>query len=168
MINLFLISVCCLSFNNTKYLKEQTMIRDKNFVEISSLISFDDFERLKNFILKVGDKKTHRSFDCDNPHYRFDNFDVFLGADIGQRNPYNDPEISDFNQLTIYDPNSSIMYYELIIVRKGDIKNNKYWIEDGMKEGKVYLVDVYNKGLATMKNNLPAYLEQMTKEMKSH
>ncbi len=138
-----------------------------NFIEISNLISFDEFEQIKNFILEKGNTKTYRNFDNDNPYYQFENFDVFLGADIGQQNLNNDPEISNFNQLTISDWESDIIYYEIIIVRKGDLKEGKAWIEEGMKEEQVYLVDVYGKGLFLMEKRLPNYLKQIREEVKA-
>ena len=137
-----------------------------NYTNITSLINYDEFEQIKEFVLKKGDNKIYRNFDSNNPHYRFEDFDVFFGADIGQKNINNDPEISNFNQLTIKDDKSdTIQYYELIIVRKGDLKENKAWIITGMEEGQIYLVDSYNKGLIAMKNNLPNYLKQIKKEV---
>ncbi len=135
-----------------------------NFTNITSLINLEEFEKIKEFILKNGDKRTYRNYDNNNPHYKFMNCDVFMAADIGQRYINNDPKVSDFNQVTITDFNSDIKYYELIIIRKGDLKAEKAWIKKGMKEEQVYLVDVYNKGLKFMKNNLPNYLKQIKKE----
>lgn len=136
-----------------------------NYTNISNLLSVEEFEKIKRFILNKGDRKTYRNFDNDNPHYELMNFDLFLGADIGQRNINNDPEISDFNQLTIADEHSEIRYYELIIVRKGDVKALKSWIRSGMKEEEVYLVDFYGKGLEMMKNNIKGYLKQLNKKI---
>lgn len=89
-----------------------------DFTNITYLITLEEFEKTKEFILEKGDKMTYRNYDNNNPHYKFSDFDVFLGADIGQRNINNDPKISNFNQLTISDWNSDIRYYELIIVGK--------------------------------------------------
>lgn len=138
---------------------------NKNYEDVSNLVSYNEFEQIKNFILEKGDKKTYRNFDGDNPHYKFGNFDVFLGADIGQRNITNDPDISDFNQLTIMDWKSEFTYTKVIIVREGDIKNNKQWILEGMEEGKVYLVHVHNGEINILKNNLSKYLEKIREEI---
>lgn len=137
----------------------------KKYEDVSNLISYNEYEQIKNFILEKGDKKTYRNFDSDNPHYKFETFDVFLGADIGQRNGNNDPHVSDFNQLVIADWKSKIIYYELVIVRDGDLEDNKAWIREGMEEGKVYLVDVYNNGISSLKSQLPEYLEKIRKEI---
>ncbi len=138
-----------------------------NFTAISTMVPPIKFEKIQRFILKNGDRRTYRNFDNHNPHYKFSNCEVFLGADIGQRNGTNDPAISNFNQLTITDYEATLRYYELIIVRKGDLEAKKAWIREGMEEEQVYLVDVYGKGLALLKNNLPIYLEQIEKELKA-
>ncbi|WP_282132485.1 hypothetical protein [Cellulophaga baltica] len=138
-----------------------------NFTAISTIVPPIKFEKIQRFILKNGDRRTYRNFDNHNPHYKFSNCEVFLGADIGQRNGTNDPAISNFNQLTITDYDATLRYYELIIVRKGDLEAEKAWIREGMEEEQVYLVDVYGKGLALLKNNLPIYLEQIEKELKA-
>lgn len=65
-------------------------------------------------------------------------FDAYLGSDIGQKNINNDLKLSDFNQLIIKDDQS---YYEILIVRKGDIVAKKSWIINGMEENEVYLTD---------------------------
>lgn len=140
----------------------------KNYEDVSNLISYNEFEQIKKFILEKGDKKTYRNFEGDNPHYKFGTFDVFFGADIGQRNITNDPNVSDFNELTIADWETEDTYTELIIVRDGDLKNDKEWIMDGMKEGKVYLVDVRNGEINILKNNLSKYLEKIRKGIKNH
>ena len=139
-----------------------------NFTNVSDVISFKEFEQIKAFILKNGDKMIFRNFDNNNPHYKYVNCDVFLGADIGQRNINNDPDISDFNQLTIKNRKPNIQQYELIIVRKGDLNAEKQWIKKGMEEEQIYLVDAYDKGLELLKNNLPSDLKQIKDETKNY
>lgn len=141
---------------------------ESDFEDISDLISMMEFEQIKNFVLKNGNRQFYRNIDSNNPHYKFEDFDVFLAADIGQKNINNDPDISDFNDLTIRTMNFSIRYYKLIIVREGDLKNNKAWILDGMKENKVYLVSTYNKEMEVMKKNLPKYLAQIKSKIKNY
>ncbi|ADV51287.1 hypothetical protein Celal_4043 [Cellulophaga algicola DSM 14237] len=136
-----------------------------NFIEISKVIPPGKFEEIQRFLLKNGDRRTYRNFDNHNPHYTFSNCEVFLGADIGQRNSNNNPAISNFNQLTITDYDSALRYYELIIVRKGDLEAEKAWLKEGMEEEQVYLVDIYGKGLVLMKKNLSVYVEQIEKEL---
>ncbi len=153
---------------NDKYMKNKTDL-SKEFIEITDNLSVQEFEAIKNFILKNGDQKTYRNFDGNNPHFDFGEFDAFLGADIGQKNIYNDPKVSDFNQLTLKIPyrESDIRYYEIIIVREGDIKSKKAWIKKGMEEEKIYIVDVYAKGVNTLKEKSLNYLEKMKKKIKN-
>lgn len=141
------------------------MIDDKNFVDLTNQLSLNQFEQIKDFVLKQGDRKTYRNFDNHNPHYRFTNFDIYFGADVGQKNSNNDPSLSDFNQLKISDTSAPIRYYELIIVRKGDLTLQKSWLKNGMQECNVYLVDVYAAGLEKLMNNLPNYLEEIMLEV---
>ena len=138
-----------------------------NFTDSSELLTPQAFEEIKNFVLRRGDRRTYRNFDSHNPHYRFKHFDVFFGSDIGQQNITNDPALSDFNQLTIYDSSAEIQYYELILVRKADVSKQRSWLRAGMEEERVYLVDVYDKGLKKMQKTLMNYLEQLRNELTS-
>ncbi|MCF6352982.1 MAG: hypothetical protein L3J06_08230 [Cyclobacteriaceae bacterium] len=126
----------------------------KGFVEITDSLSIQKFEHIKNFILNKGDRRFYRNYDNNNPHYDFSTFHVYLNAEIGQKNLYNDPEVSDFNEITIYDSGAEIQYYTIRIVRKGDIENKEILVNRGMKENNVYLMDTYKDGLGKMEKNL--------------
>jgi hypothetical protein len=138
------------------------------FENITPLLSLKEFEEIKNFVLTNGDRKTFRNFDNHNPHFSFGGFEVFLGADVGQKNINNDPALSDFNQLTIVDPASEARYYELVLVRKDALKEGKAWIREGMEEELVYLVSLYGKDIGKMKNRIPDYIEQIKTIMYKH
>jgi len=125
----------------------------------------EEFESIKEFILTKGDRLTYRTFDGNNPHYKFEYFDVFLNADIGQRNSNNNPSISDFNELVIYDRDSEIMYYHIVIVREGDIAAKKSRVNERMKEGEVYLIDIDEEGIRIMRRNVPEYLKKMKEKI---
>ena len=159
------LSMIVLKGSSTKNVSDKNLKQQMNFKNVTNQIDTNEFEKIKKFILKNGDRKTYRNFDGKNPHYKFENCDIFLGSDIGQKNIYNDPEISDFNQLTITDQNSDIRYYELIIVRKGSLTQNKAWIRKGMEENQVYLVDNYDIGLELMAKNLTDYLKRIREEI---
>ncbi|MDR6759902.1 hypothetical protein J2Y38_000081 [Flavobacterium sp. 2755] len=124
-------------------------------MKITSQFSVKDFERIKQFILKKGNRKTYRNFDNNNPFYDFGKFQGYLGADIGQQNIYNDPKISDFNELALKDNDH---YYKILIVRKGDIQASKKGIQNGMQENEVYFVDVYQAGFDKIPVLLLEYL----------
>lgn len=124
-------------------------------MKITDQFSVKDFEKVKEFILEKGNRKTYRNFDNNNPFYDFGKFQAYLGADIGQQNIYNDPKISDFNELTLKDNND---YYKILIVRKGDILASKKGIQNGMQENEVYFVDVYQERLDKVPDLLLEYL----------
>ncbi len=134
---------------------------DKRVIEITNELSMDEFELIKNFILKNKGRQTYRNYDNNNPHYAFIDFDIYLGADIGRKNSNNDPDISDFNELTIKHTilGAPIKYFQLVIVRKSDLVKDKAHIMKGMEENKVYLVDLDNGGLDKLKKRLPPFLK---------
>ena len=144
-------------------MKKTQEYKRPHFVEITNLISINEFEEIKKSAINSDYRFFFRSYDNYNPAINYGNFQVFFGADI--RNINNDPNLSDFNELTIKDNESDIQYYQIIIVRKGDIVGQKNWIIKGMEEGKIYLVDNYEKGINKMKVNLPQYLETMKKSL---
>jgi hypothetical protein len=125
------------------------------FIEITDILSIKEFEKIKNFILKKGDRRFYRNYDSGNPHFHFNDFHTYLNSEIGQRNIDNDPEISDFNEITIHDWNEhDLQYYTIKIVRKGDVKNELIYVEEEMKENNVYLLNVYEKDLNLLLKNL--------------
>ena len=130
------------------------------FLTITNQFSVEDFEQVKNFILKEGNQKTYRNFDNNNPYYDFKKFAAYLASDIGQQNINNDPKLSDFNTLTLKDDDQ---YYEIIIVRTEDIKAKKKGIVNGMKENEVYLTDYGRNGLDKIPNQLIMYFDDMLK-----
>lgn len=151
-----------ISFSN---LSAQKMNSKANihFLKITNQFSVEDFEKVKNFILKEGNQKTYRNFDNNNPYYDFKNFAAYLASDIGQQNINNDPKVSDFNTLTLKDDDQ---YYEIIIVRTGDIKAKKKGIVNGMLENEVYLTDYGRNDLDKIPNPLIMYFDDMLKLIK--
>ncbi len=150
--------------------------KTQEFIEISDILSSQEFENIKNFILKKGNRQTYRNFDNNNPVYSFKNndtiaFRTFLNAEIGQGNINNDPKISDFNQITIWNNSDSITphitYYNILIVRKGDIKNELIQVKKGMQENRVYLVNHHEhaKDFDSMPANLKYFLTEIRNEM---
>lgn len=109
---------------------------------ISPKIDLKKFEIIKNFILEKGDTKTYRNFDNNNPHYAMDDFDIYLGSDIGQKNINHDPTKSDFNELVVISKSKDYdINLKLIAFRKSDLALKKSWIIKAMKEGNVYVLN---------------------------
>jgi hypothetical protein len=62
-----------------------------------------NFELIKRFVLRKGDRQTYCSMYNQNPHFRFEGFDVYLNPDVGQQNINCDPALSDFDELVVHD-----------------------------------------------------------------
>lgn len=159
---LILTAILCTIFCACNKEKEEEVeeVTTNEYADITTSFSINDFELAKTFILNKGDRKTYRAFDLNNPHYSYNGFEAYLNAETGQKNIYNDPTISGFNQITIRDRNADPQYYTIHIVRKGD--NSKADITkpfEGMKEEKVYLLNPYDEDIEVMKNNLKGYIQ---------
>jgi len=148
------------------------VVSKKAFLEITNELAVAEFEQIKNFILKNKGRQTYRTFDGNNPHFAFIDFDLYLGADVWKTNMDNDPDISDFNELVIRVNHhaapmnyGTINYYAIIIVRKGDVDRGKPRILEGMKEDKVYLVDLDEVGLDKLQKQLPSFLKTIRERM---
>lgn len=50
------------------------------YMDVTDFFPIKDFNKTRTFIFKNGDRKTYRNFDNGNPHYSFENFDVYLGT----------------------------------------------------------------------------------------
>ncbi|SHM33707.1 hypothetical protein SAMN05444387_2238 [Flavobacterium pectinovorum] len=158
----FLLFFVLITFLNLSAQK-MTSKTQNQFVNITNQFSVEDFEKVKSFILKEGNRKTYRNFDNNNPYYDFKKFATYLASDIGQQNINNDPKVSDFNRLTLKDEDQ---YYEIIIVRNGDIKAKKKGIVNGMLENEVYLTDYGRNDLDKIPNQLIIYFDNMLKLIK--
>lgn len=154
---IFLILAVCACTN----VKDEVIepISTTKYVDITGDFSIEDFEAAKAFILNNGDRQTYRAFDNNNPHYSFEGFEAYLNSEIGQKNINNDSTISNFNEITIKDKNANPQYYAIHIVRVGDTSKKDVTIQDGMKEGKVYLLNPNDEDIEVMKNNLKAYIQ---------
>lgn len=150
------IIVLLILFSFVKSICQTMTFNQTNFLKITNQFSVEDFDKVKEFILEKGNRKTYRNFDNNNPFYDFGKFQSYLGANIGQQNIYNDPKISDFNELTLKDKDH---YYKILIVRKGDIQTSKKGIQNGMQENEVYFIDVYKERLDKVPDLLLDYLK---------
>lgn len=157
-----LITLICLS---TFTAKAQTHMKDRYQI-ITPSLSVTQFEHIKSFILDRGDRRTYCNKYNQNPHYAFDEFDVYLNPDIGQRNINCDPEISDFNELVIHDSDSDPQYYTIHILKKGDAENEDIIAYPGMQENNTYLMNDDKDDLNAMLANVQDYLEVINAKVK--
>lgn len=99
-----------------------------DFTNITNNFSESQFDELKRFILKKGDRQSYRNFDSKNPHYKIGNANLYLNAEIGQENRNNEATLSDFNEITINDAKCR---YTIRLVRKGDLKKPIFILQKG-------------------------------------
>lgn len=132
-------------------LEDWKVLEAEKFVDVSTTFSKKDFEKVRKFIFKNGDRQTYRNFDNDNPHYRFESFDVYLGA--GEQ-----PKFFVRDQARTKD------YTELVIRSEG--YHTLYLITDEkssyLSKGGVYW---HNRSYQDVDRLIP-YLQEMKKQVK--
>ena len=138
-----------------------------DFLDITYMMNYNDFENIKTYILLNGDRETFCNMYNDNPHYSFEGSEAYLNPEIGQLNINCDPELSDFNEIVIRDQNSDPQYFHLLIVRNGDLENEQIARkESNMIEGKVYLLKYYEYDLDKMAEKVRMYIDEMKHSVK--
>ena len=136
-------------------------------IDITDSFSRIEFESAKFYILNNGDRETYSNLYNDNPHYEFLYFHVYLNPET-QLNSNCDPSISDFNQLVIRDQDNDPQYFHILIIRKGDLKNNKifYTVPDWAVEERVFLLNIHDEDIEDLKNGVKDYLAIIKKNTK--
>lgn len=131
------------------------------YIEFTDNFSFQEFESVKDFILKNGDRQTYCNLYNNNPHYSFNGFEAYMDPETGQENMNCDPKISDFNQIVIRDQDTNPQYYRLLIVREGDLENGKIFfsVPAGIEERKIYLLNPDEEDVALIKKNTLEFIE---------
>ncbi len=115
-------------------------------ITVSDLLSPDNFERIKNFILKKGFARTYCNMYNNNPYYQFADFNVFLTPSSGQQNINCDPALSDFNELVIQNFKDGVSIYYPIILSDATYLSTVYLENDrSIEEMKKNLETVYLK-----------------------
>jgi hypothetical protein len=138
------------------------IITSDNFIDIIHMLNYNDFEKIKNFILENGDREGYSNMYNNNPHYSFDSFETYLNPEIGQLNINCDPAISDFNEIVIRDLGSDPQYFYLLIVHIGDLEKEQITGNiSGLIEGKVYLLKYYKYDLDKMSEKVKIYIDEM-------
>ena len=88
-------------------------------------ITIANLTKIKQFILKQGNRQTYCNMYNNNPAYHTKTFHFYLNPDSGQQNINCDPNKSDFNNLTI---------------RRSDGGKNQYRKVDCLDKNWVYIV----------------------------
>lgn len=79
-----------------------------------TVLTKDNLLKVKQFILKNGQRETYCNMYNDNPAYRTKQFLFYLDPDTGQLNGNCDPAKSDFNTLTIRSANGGKNQYRKV------------------------------------------------------
>lgn len=135
--------------NTVSLLAEWKQIEADKFVDIADIFSKKDFEELRSFIFKKGDRQSFRNFDNDNPHYRFEDFDVYLGTGDQRRVFENDrlkPE--DYTELVIGFSRGFVVYLAP--------HNEFHQSILGFADGKVYTLTYTSEKMDELKKRLSA------------
>jgi len=122
-----------------------------NINSIDEYFTVKNFNLVKNFILKNGDRHTYCNMYNNNPHYMFGFIDVFLNPEYG--GPYNhpqwnincDPDKSDFDKIVIKI--SSNRYEIKFDKEKKRLKLMRMQAADKINKGYVYfkqIIDIIN------------------------
>lgn len=135
--------------------KSQEATDSSMLIKIDDSLNFYDFEQMRSFILRNGDRKTYCPNYTDNPHYEMKskNLDIYMNPSAG-------------GDYTPKDLDYTIMY---IVSRGDEIPFNYYLYLTDRRD--VYLYD-YNKYLADesvrkkVLTELDSILLAMKKEMK--
>ncbi len=157
MKNIYILFIMMILFSCTD--KDITSSSDM-YRNIRDMISIQDFEDIKAYILTNGDRQTYCNIYNESPHYSFSGFETYLNPEIGQKNINCDTSISDFNEIVIRDQSSIPKYYYILVVRNGDLDNEKIDLSpyDGVCEGNIYLLKNDDYNLDSMKNNIVKYI----------
>jgi hypothetical protein len=78
-------------------------------IDISNFLSKDKFEKIVGFVLKNGDRKTYCNIYNNSPHYKLEDFNIYLNPVEQKINIVQESlsgTISDYNSITIYDCNA--------------------------------------------------------------
>ena len=156
-----------LSFSNSLMNCETSTGNDKKnssneYRDITKVFSEQDFEDVKNFILKNGNQQTYSNLYNNNPHFSFEEFNVYLNPEIGQSNMDCDTSLSDFNQLVIQDLESNPGYYYILLVREGDLQDDNITpFELDLEEKHVYVMGDDDYPLDVIENNATKYLKKI-------
>jgi hypothetical protein len=101
-------------------------------------ISRKNLVKIKEFILKQGKRETYCNMFNNNPAHRTKNYHFYLNPDTGQENVECDPAKSDFNSLTIRDPEGGkVQYRSVEFAGKGDIVVRAEWPPDDLTIGQL-------------------------------
>jgi len=103
----------------------------KQYIDLSEELPVEKFQDIVQFILKNGDRQTYCNMYNNNPHYKLEEFDIFLNP-INQSINWSEKKlsnkISDYNKIVIQNFQENVIYYRLTLSENKillDIDNQK-------------------------------------------
>lgn len=74
----------CIFFVSLFPVKAQESTDSEKLIEINNLLHFYDFEQIRSFILKNGDRKTYCPNYTDNPHYEIEDkkLEIYMNPSV--------------------------------------------------------------------------------------
>lgn len=135
--------------------KSQMATDPSMLININKSLNFYDFEQMRSFIFKNGDKKTYCPNYVDNPHYEMpeSNLDIYMNPS-SVNTEYNPKEL-EYNILFIVSSDAEVPFsYYLYLTDKRDV-----YLYDFNK----HLLDMSVRDKVLLKLN--TILTEMKKEM---
>ncbi|MCL2067622.1 MAG: hypothetical protein FWG99_09175 [Treponema sp.] len=117
--------------------------------DISELLSKNDFEEIVQFILDNGDRRTYCNMYNNNPHYRIEDFSIYLNP-ISQFINFTRDNLStlagEYDEMVIMDQNSTYLYYYI------KLSGERIWVYDPYEIKKIdYRNDIIKKYMPKLK-----------------
>lgn len=106
-------------------------------VDLTKEVTVKKFRDIVNFVLNNGNRNTYCNKFNNNPCYKLAGFDIYLNPinqNINWSKGFLSNEISDYDEIVIYDPGVEIQYYRL-----------------KLSEDKIFLKSINDKDLDFMK-----------------
>lgn len=135
-------------------LKAQDTTDSSMLIKINDMLNFYDFEEMRSFILKNGDRKTYCPNYTDNPHYEMssDNLEIYMNPSSGTEVQ---PKDLDYTIMYIVSNANEIPFnYYLYLTNKRDVylyDYNKYLSEDSVRK---HILGELTSILMKMKNEM--------------
>lgn len=91
---------------------------ENQYIDITKDFSLESFQSIVAFVLKEGDRRFYCNKYNNSPHYKVDSFEVYLNPihpSINVTNENLSNKVSDYNTIVVYDAQSDIQYYSLVL-----------------------------------------------------
>lgn len=97
--NRYLLILICLLFSLMMNAQEPKNVKP---MDISNILSYDDFQKIKQFVLDKGQVQTYCNMYNDNPFYQFDDgIELYLNPIVQFYTGGEHPDLEAYNTMTI-------------------------------------------------------------------